>query len=96
MREDFGKRLAQIIGQDEVDQLKIEATIAAQIIQARHARKMSQQQLADAIGAAKSTIVRIEGGLMSPTVSTLYKIAEVLGVRFVIDPKADHGALVKS
>lgn len=65
--------------------MKHEALIATQIIKARHAQKMSQQDLADAIGVAKSTIGRIESGLTSPKATTLYKISKVLGKQLVID-----------
>ncbi|TFD99421.1 helix-turn-helix domain-containing protein [Jeotgalibacillus salarius] len=85
MNHDFSKRLADIIGQDEVKKVEYFASISGQIIEARHHQKISQQGLADAIGVAKSTIARIEGGLTHPTSLTLLKISEVLNIPIVID-----------
>lgn len=99
MNKDFGKRLADIIGEDRVEKLQKEAHIAAQIIKARHQAKMSQQELADQIGVAKSTIGRIEGGKVSPKASTLLKIASVLQIRITIDgtnsQENEQAAIVK-
>jgi XRE family transcriptional regulator, regulator of sulfur utilization len=39
---------------------------------------MFQQELADRIGVPKSTIGRIEAGLTSPRVETLFKISQAL------------------
>ena len=85
MREDFSKRLAQIVGQKRVDEIKQEASISAQIIQARHQLNWSQQNLADEIGVAKSIIGRIEAGLSKPSYTILLNISRALKTRFIID-----------
>lgn len=82
---DFEKWLTSVVGQVRVNQLKKEARISAQIIMARHGQGMSQQALAEKAGIAKSTICRIEAGLMSPNKDTLLKMSRALGVPFVID-----------
>lgn len=53
---------------------------------------MSQQELADRIGVPKSTIGRIEAGLTSPRVGTLFKISQALNTPFIIDgtSRQDH------
>jgi transcriptional regulator with XRE-family HTH domain len=94
---DFEKWLTSVVGQARVNQLKKEARISAQIIKARHAREMSQQDLAKAAGVAKSTIGRIEAGLISPNEETLFKISRALGVPLVIDgTREDEGHLVRT
>jgi transcriptional regulator with XRE-family HTH domain len=94
---DFEKWLTSVVGQDRVNQLKKEARISAQIIKARHEQGMSQQDLAKAAGVAKSTIGRIEAGLMSPNAETLFKISKALGVPFVIDgTMEDEGYLMRA
>jgi transcriptional regulator with XRE-family HTH domain len=85
MREDFGKRLARIVGQKRVNDLKQQASVSAQIIKARNEIKWSQQNLADAIGVAKSTIGRIEAGISNPSYITLLKISQALDTQFIID-----------
>jgi len=44
----------------------------------RDAKDMSQQDLADYCDVAKSTIQRIEGGQMNPTILMLHSIAKSL------------------
>jgi len=85
MREDFGKRLAKIVGEKRVEELKQQAHISSQIIKARNQLKWSQQNLADAIGVAKSTIGRIESGVSNPNYDTLLKISEALNTPIIID-----------
>lgn len=46
----------------------------------RKQRKMSQIELAEAIGVRQSTISAYENGTRSPMVSTFARIADVLGV----------------
>ncbi|GAA0607559.1 hypothetical protein GCM10009001_26100 [Virgibacillus siamensis] len=98
MQDNFGKWLTSVIGEDEMRELDKKATFRAQMIKARHNLKLSQQDLADKIGVAKSTIGRIEAGNISPKVSTLQKIADALNVCFVIDgiQRDDRDYLIKS
>ena len=57
--------------------------IGARLRQARKARKVTQLELAARTGVAHSTVVRIERGQAKPTIETVAKFAEALGV----DPK---------
>lgn len=56
----------------------------------RELRGMSQQQLADAVGANQATISKIEKGTGNPTLSMINRIAKALGVHpsslFTLDP----------
>ncbi len=65
----------------------IELRIALEITKAREAKKMSQQDLADALHTKQQTVSRIERGAQNVTIETLEKIAIALGrdlqVKFV-------------
>ena len=50
------------------------------LLDARKNAGLTQQELADRIGANKGYISRIERGLTVPTVATLYKIASAMGL----------------
>jgi DNA-binding XRE family transcriptional regulator len=54
--------------------------IGVAIRQLRKERKLSQERLSKAIGAARANISRIERGLAIPTLTTLEKIASALGI----------------
>ncbi len=58
--------------------------ISLEIIRIRKARKMTQAQLAKAIGTNQSAIARIENGTMNPTALTLHRIADALKKRLVV------------
>ena len=62
--------------------LKLE--ISLDIIQIRKARKMSQADLAKAVGTNQSAIARIENGTMNPTALTLHRIAVALGKKLKV------------
>jgi DNA-binding XRE family transcriptional regulator len=51
---------------------------------ARKTEKVTQQELANRIGANKSYISKIENGDIEPGVGTFYRIIEALGLRFDI------------
>ena len=57
------------------------ATIGERLRHARKTKKMTQVELAQRIGVAHSTIVRIERGQAKPTIETVEKLAEALGVQ---------------
>jgi Predicted transcriptional regulator with C-terminal CBS domains len=54
------------------------------ILDARKQEKVTQEELANRIGATRSYISRIENGLIDPSVSTFYRIMEALGLRIEI------------
>jgi len=59
------------------------ADIGERLRRTRRACDITQQALADRIGVAHSTIVRIEKGRIRPSADTLFALADALGV----DPK---------
>lgn len=58
--------------------------IARFVILRRSELGLTQQQLAQRMGTSHSAISRIEGGQHSTSVATLQRLAEALGVRFVM------------
>ena len=53
--------------------------VARQIIDLREKHSLTQVELADKAGISQAQLSRIERGVVSPTTTTLAKIAEVLG-----------------
>ena len=62
----------------------IEVRLALQIAKARAKARMTQGQLAKAVGTTQSVISRIEAGNQNLTVRTLSKIAAVLHTALII------------
>jgi transcriptional regulator with XRE-family HTH domain len=60
------------------------ANIAEQVVEQRHARNLSQQELADLCGTTQSAIARFERGGRPPRVDTLLRIAEALDCELVV------------
>lgn len=54
------------------------------LLDARKAAHMSQQELADKIGANKSYVSRIERGLTIPSIATFYRLVYAMGLRVSI------------
>src|SRR5437879_6949786 len=57
-----------------------------QLVAARLAAGLTQSELATRIGTTQSAIARLEGGTVTPTVETLSRLADVVGLRFEIAP----------
>ncbi|MBK9219703.1 MAG: helix-turn-helix transcriptional regulator [Uliginosibacterium sp.] len=55
--------------------------LAAQIALRRRAHQLSQDQLAEQLGVATETISRFERGATLPSLVTVQRLAEALGVR---------------
>jgi DNA-binding XRE family transcriptional regulator len=68
----------------------IEVRLALQIAKAREKARMTQGQLAKAVGTTQSVISRIEAGNQNLTVRTLSKIAAVLHTALIIQLRQIH------
>lgn len=62
-------------------------TVAAQIVELRKTKGLSQRDLAVLAGTSYANIARIETGKQSPSVDTLRKIAAGLGTQLLIEFK---------
>lgn len=65
-------------------EIEPEYQLARQIIGARLAKKMSQEQLAKRAGTGQAVISRLEGGNAKPSFSLVKKIANALGTDITI------------
>jgi ribosome-binding protein aMBF1 (putative translation factor) len=61
------------------------ARIAEQVIAQRHARNLSQQELAELCGTTQSAIARFERGGRPPRVDTLLRISAALDCELVVE-----------
>lgn len=59
-------------------------TAGRSVCDARHQRRMTQQQLAKLSGVAQADISRIERGLITPTLPTLMRLVEALDARIAL------------
>ena len=56
------------------------------LLDARKNAGLTQQELAERIGADKGYVSRVERGLIIPSVSTLYRIAAAMGLTVELRP----------
>jgi predicted nucleotidyltransferase len=62
------------------------------LIAARRAAGLTQAALAAKVGTTQSAIARLESGAITPTVETLCRLADVLGLYFEIAPRGGLAA----
>jgi len=62
------------------DALEAEFALASILIEARVKAQVSQQELAKRMGTSQSTIARLESGAALPSLKTLYRLADALGL----------------
>ena len=79
---DLKKRLDKNPGfADAYAEADAEYLLIESLIQARSAANLTQAELARRIGTTQSAIARLEGGRVSPSISTLRRYAEATGTR---------------
>jgi ribosome-binding protein aMBF1 (putative translation factor) len=64
------------------------AQIAEQVVSQRHARGLSQAELAELCGTTQSAIARLEGGGRPPRIDTLLRIANALDCKLIVELRA--------
>lgn len=88
--DDFDKYLDEQLTnpqfREEYEKLAPEYEFKKALIGARIKANLTQKQLAELMGTKQSAIARLEGGRQMPTLETLQKLAQVLGVDFVVGP----------
>src|SRR6266540_1190453 len=62
------------------------------LIAARLAVGLTQAELAARVGTTQSAIARLESGSVAPTIETLSRLADMLGLRFEIAPRVGLAA----
>ena len=63
----------------EYEKLKPRYEVISQIIEARNAQRLTQEELAFRVGTQKSNISRFESGSHNPSLDFLVKVAKSLG-----------------
>ena len=58
--------------------------LAMEIHELREKRGLSQRELAERLGTTQSAVARLEAGNVSPSLPTLDKVAEALGVELIV------------
>lgn len=69
----------------EYEKADAEFAIIEALVRARTAAKLSQAELAKRIGTTQSAIARLEGGGVSPSLSTLRRYAEATGTKLNVE-----------
>lgn len=71
--------------QREYEKADAEFALVEALVKARTDAKMSQADVAKRIGTTQSAIARLEGGRVSPSISTLRRYAEATGSKLEIN-----------
>lgn len=66
------------------EQARLAYELSARVKEAREAKGLSQSQLADRMGTQQSVIARLEAGGISPTLPTLKRVADALGMKLTV------------
>lgn len=88
------KNTNPVIGKD-IDEVEEVSAIVGAMIEQRHSMELSQRALAELCGIPHSSIARIESGKTTPTLSTLLKIFNQLGLSFTVQPTMKMARPVK-
>ena len=72
-------------GTDVSEDYDIYGEIRDMIIQLRHDSHMTQKELAAKCGITQANISNLEKGTSKPTIESLKKIADALGMRLVVE-----------
>ena len=70
---------------EEYEKADAEFRLIETLVHARTKAKLSQAELAKRIGTTQSAIARLEGGGVSPSLSTLRRYAEATGAKLQIN-----------
>jgi len=69
----------------EYEKADAEFSLIEALVKARTGANLSQAELAKRIGTTQSAIARLEGGGVSPSLSTLRRYAEATGTRLQVN-----------
>ena len=75
---------SEIFTPEEIATSKARVAIISALIDARKAKGLSQQQLADLTGVKQPATARLENGNISPSIDTLNKLLIPLGKRIAV------------
>lgn len=92
-RETLNERLLDTEFRAEWEALEPEHQIMKAIIDGREEKDLTQKQLAEATGITQADISRLENGTGNPSIRTLKRLAEGLGMTLKVEfiPRATAG-----
>ena len=70
-------------------QKSVRKNIAIQYVRARKKQNLTQEELADRLHVKRPNISRFESGEYNPTIDTLVKMADCLGMNLIIELKEE-------
>ena len=71
---------------DEIAESELRVALMGEIIKARQAKGLTQQQLGELSGVKQPVIARMEKGSTSPTLTTILKVLAPLGMTLTLTP----------
>ena len=75
---------AEIFTPEEIAESRARVALISSLVEARKAKGLSQQELADLTGVKQPAIARLENGHISPSVDTINKLLAPLGKRLAV------------
>ncbi|MBQ8877696.1 MAG: helix-turn-helix transcriptional regulator [Lachnospiraceae bacterium] len=84
-RETLNKQLVNPEFKAEWDALEPEYQVIQAMLQGRKEHNLTQKQLAEKTGITQADISRLENGESNPSLSTLKRLAEGLGMRLKLE-----------
>lgn len=84
-RETLNEQLKDPEFKKEWDALEPEFQIIKAMLDTRKERSMTQKQLADATGIPQADISRLENGNANPSLRTLQRLADGMGMRLKLE-----------
>ena len=75
--------------------IEFEVELIGKLIEAREAKGLTQEQLAEAAGLKQSAVARLERMKVTPQIDTLFKVLTRMGYKLTIVPR-DELTTVKS
>ncbi len=75
-----------LLSSDERAVIKIKTDLISEIVRARHAKNLTQQELGDISNIKQPVIARLEKGRTNPQLETLIKLLIPLGLTISVTP----------
>ena len=84
-RETLNEQLKNLEFKKEWDALEPEYQIIKAMLDTRNEKSMTQKQLADITGIPQADISRLENGNANPSLKTLQRLAEGMGMKLKLE-----------
>lgn len=81
---------SELLREDEKNRISFEVELIGKLVDAREAKGLTQQELAEQAGIKQSALARLESMKATPQIDTLFKILKPLGYTLAIVPDKKH------